>query len=485
MAALVQIPEDACYVGGGWVTPEGATSTGVINPATEQIIAQVAVAPASYANDVMDAAERGFEVWSTTDVETRAQALEALADQIEAHGDQLAKIIGAEVGTPYQVALAGQVHLPVKVLRSYATIAREYPWDVRDAAGSSVVREAAGPVLAITPWNFPVHQIVAKIAPAFAAGCSVVLKPAEITPLNALFLAALCDKIGLPAGVFNVVTGKGSVIGEALLQSHRYEIVSFTGSLPVGRHVGAVAGEAIARATLELGGKSPAIVLEDADLATAVSTTVRNCFVNSGQKCNAPTRLIVPADRLDEAVQIAKQTAESYVIGDPADERTTMGPLVSAEQREIVLGFIEGAKAEGSTVVTGGTYDPSVPGFYLTPAIITNVSRDATIAKEEVFGPVLVVMGHEGEDDAIALANDSEFGLSAEIWSGDPARVANLARKVRSGQVRVNGVRTPELPISPFGGYKRSGLGRELGEIGLDEFVEVKAILGDPQLEKP
>lgn len=478
----VTFPPEALYVGGRWQSPASADRYEVLNPATEEVIGVVPSAPADIAGEAMAAAEQGFDTWSRTDVETRAATLEALADAMELHRLQLGALTSAEIGTPIKDALVGQVDLPVRVLRSYATIAREYAWDVRDAAGSSVVREAAGVVLAITPWNFPVHQIVAKLAPALAAGCSVVLKPAELTPLNALFLAALCEQIGLPPGVFNVVTGKGSVIGEALLQSRGYEVVSFTGSLGVGRHVGAVAGEGIARATLELGGKSPAVVLDDADLATAVTTTVRNCFVNAGQKCNAPTRLIVPRSRVAEAARIAADVAESYVIGDPSDERTTMGPLVSAEQRDIVSGFLEGARAEGATIVTGGDRSRWDRGYFLTPAIVTDVARDATIAREEVFGPVLVVMGHEGEDDAVALANDTEYGLSSEIWSADAARAAALARRIRAGQVRVNGVRTPAVPVSPFGGYKRSGLGRELGEFGLDEFVEVKAILGDPVL---
>ncbi|WP_448255995.1 aldehyde dehydrogenase family protein [Microbacterium aurum] len=479
----VEFPAEALYLDGQWQTPAEAGRFEVINPATEEVVGVVPVASADLAREAIAAAARGFETWSRTDVETRAATLEALADAMERHRLQLGALASAEIGTPIRDALAGQVDLPVRVLRSYAQLAREYPWDVRDAAGSSIVREGAGVVLAITPWNFPVHQIVSKLAPALAAGCSVVLKPAELTPLNALFLAALTEQIGLPPGVFNVVTGKGSVVGEALLQSRGYEVVSFTGSLGVGRHVGAVAGDAIVRATLELGGKSPAVVLEDADLETAVRTTVRNCFVNAGQKCNAPTRLIVPRDRVGEAVELATEVAESYVIGDPSDERTTMGPLVSAEQRDIVTGFIAGARAEGATIATGGDRSRWDRGFFLTPAIVTDVARGSVLAREEVFGPVLAVLGHEGEEDAVALANDTEYGLSSEVWSADPARVAALARRIRAGQVRVNGVRTPALPVSPFGGYKRSGLGRELGELGLDEFVEVKAILGDPVVE--
>ena len=481
--AEISIPSNSLFFNGSWLRPQGAAEFEVRNPADEEVIGVVPVAPAEFATEAIAAAQSGFEVWSATDVETRARTLERLAEALEEHRSQLGELTSAEIGTPLKDALVGQVDLPIRVLRSYAEIARSYPWDVRDEAGSSVVREGAGVVIAITPWNFPVHQIIAKLAPALAAGCSVVLKPAELTPLNALFLAALCESIDLPAGVFNVVTGQGSVVGEALLQSDGYEVVSFTGSLKVGRHVGEVAGSKVARAALELGGKSPAIVFDDADLTKAVETTVRNCFVNAGQKCNAPTRLLVPRSRLDEAVKIAAELAESYVVGAPSDPLTTMGPLASSAQRDVVTGFLDRARSNGARVVTGGSSEQWDRGYFLTPAIVTDVSRDAEIAREEVFGPVLVVMGHDGDEDAITLANDSEYGLSAEVWSGDPVRAATLSRRIKAGQVRVNGVRTPALPVSPFGGYKRSGIGRELGEFGLDEFVEIKAILGDPVLD--
>lgn len=478
--AKIDIPTNSLFVNGTWLRPDASEEFEVVNPATEEVIGVVPVAPAAFASEAIAAAQAGFGVWSETAVEARAMMLERLAQAMEDHRSQLGELTSAEIGTPVRDAVAGQVDLPVRVLRSYAEIARRYPWDTRDEAGSSVVREGSGVVVAITPWNFPVHQIIAKLAPALAAGCSVVLKPAELTPLNALFLAALCESIGLPPGVFNVVTGKGSVVGEALIQSDGYEVVSFTGSLQVGRHVGEVAGSKVARAALELGGKSPAIVLDDADLRTAVQTTVRNCFVNAGQKCNAPTRLLVPNARLGEAVKIAEEVAESYVVGDPSDPATTMGPIASAAQRDVVTGFLDRARNDGARVVTGGETQQWERGYFLTPAIVTDVSRGAEIAREEVFGPVLVIMAHDGEEDAIALANDSDYGLSAEVWSADPGRAAKLARRIKAGQVRVNGVRTPELPVSPFGGYKRSGIGRELGEFGLDEFLEIKAILGDP-----
>src|SRR5690606_16044499 len=295
---------------------------------------------------------------------------------------------------------------------------------------------------------------------------------------NALFLAALCDRIGLPPGVVNVLPGTGAVTGEALVQSRAYDLVSFTGPLTVGRRIGAIAGERIVRATLELGGKSPAVVLDDADLETAVRTTVTNCFTNAGQKCNAPTRLLVPERRRDEAVEIAVAAAESYVLGDPLDESTTMGPLVSQAQRHKVLGYLE---RTAGRVVTGGAADGFDRGFFIRPAVITDVPEDDPAVREEIFGPVLVVLGHHGEDDAVRMANDTEYGLSAEVWSADPQRARRVARRIKAGQVRVNGVRTPRPPVSPFGGYKCSGLGREMGPFALEEFLEIKAILGDPE----
>ncbi|RFA10379.1 aldehyde dehydrogenase [Subtercola boreus] len=478
----ITLPERSVFIDGSFREVDGATAA-VVNPATEETIATVASVGAEIVESVLAAARRGFETWSRTSVSDRADALDRIADAMERHGAELAAIATSEIGMPIRDARAGQVDLPVRVLRSTAAIAREYPWDRRDGAGSSIVREAAGVVLAITPWNFPVHQIITKLAPALAAGCSIILKPAELTPLTALFVAALCDEAGIPRGVVNVVTGRGSVLGEALLQSRGYEVVTFTGSLAVGRHIGAVAGDAIVRATLELGGKSPAIVLADADLQTAVETTVRNCFVNAGQKCNAPTRLLVPRERTDEAAQIAARVAESYVIGDPTKESTTMGPMVSAAQRDIVSGFLGDAAEQGARIVTGGERDRWNRGFFISPAIVSNASRDSRIAVDEVFGPVLTVLGYDGEADAVTLANDSEYGLSAEVWSADPGKASAVARQIRAGQVRINGVRTPALPVSPFGGYKRSGLGRELGVFALDEFVEIKAVLGDPILD--
>lgn len=477
--ATLTVPHDAVFIGGQWETVGGDTIE-VLNPATGEVLGSVPEADAETCARTTAAARKALEDWSARPPSERAAFLDRLADAFEAHGEQLARLASSEIGMPLAESRAVQAALPAKVLRSTADIARRFPWEERDESGSTIVREAVGVVLGITPWNFPVHQIIAKLAPALAAGCTVVLKPAELTPLNAVFVARLCEEVGLPPGVVNLVTGTGAHTGDALVRGGGYDLVSFTGSLKIGRHIGAVAGEQVVRATLELGGKSPAVVLDDADLETAVRTTVKNCFVNAGQKCNAPSRLLVPEDRRAEAVAIATDAAGSYVLGDPLEDGTTMGPLASTMQRDKVLGHLAAARAEGATVHGGEPLDGR--GLFVRPAIVTDVAEDADVVREEVFGPVLVVLGHGGEDDAVRLANDTEYGLSAEVWSGDQARAARVARRIKAGQVRINGVRTPSLPISPFGGYKRSGLGREMGPFALEEFLEVKAILGDPNL---
>lgn len=478
----LELPFDSVYVDGSWSSRDGDVIE-VVEPATEQILGTIRDSNADTVHAALEAARAAWPDWAATPVAQRADWLDRLADAFERHGEQLAVLASREIGMPIAQSRQVQVGLPVRVLRSTADIGREFEWEFRDASGSTIVRDGAGIALAITPWNFPVHQIIAKLAPALVAGCTAVVKPAELTPLNALFVAALCHEIGLPPGVVNVVTGYGATTGETLLQSGGYDVVSFTGSLAVGRHVGAVAGAAIVRSALELGGKSPAVALDDADLETAVRTTVRNCFVNTGQKCNAPSRLIVPEASRAQAVEIAADEASRFVIGDPLSENTTMGPMASDVQRAKVRGYLNGARERGGTILSGTKADAFERGYFIDPAIVTDVSADDPIAREEVFGPALVVLGHHGDDDAVRIANDSEYGLSSEVWSADEQRVARLARRINAGQVRVNGVRTPELPVSPFGGYKRSGLGREMGPLALEDYLEVKAVLGDPELD--
>ncbi|GAB93710.1 putative aldehyde dehydrogenase [Gordonia rhizosphera NBRC 16068] len=469
------VPDNSLFIGGRWIAPTDRETVPVVNPATGATIGSIVDGEQSDVDAAFAAARDALPGWSATSPGNRADLLDSLADTIHDHADELAVLASTEIGMPIAESRAGQAALPEAVLRSTADIARSMKWEYLDASGSTVIREPVGVVLGITPWNFPVHQIVAKLAPALAAGCTIVLKPAELTPLNALFLAGLCATAGIPSGVVNVVTGRGSTTGEKLVRSTDYDLVSFTGSLAVGRHIGSVAGDRVVRATLELGGKSPAVVADDADLEIAVRTTVKNCFTNAGQKCNAPTRLIVPEIDRARATEIAVSAARDYVLGDPLDAATTMGPLASPAQRDKVLGYVAGARSRGATV-SGG--EP-LHGLFVRPAIITDVAEDDPVARDEIFGPVLVILGHRGDADAMRIANDTPYGLSAEVWSSDVVRASNLARQIKAGQIRINGVRTPQPPIAPFGGYKASGLGRELGPFALDEYLEVKAVLGN------
>jgi len=477
VAATDAVRMNSLYIDGRWLSPAGRELMPVINPATEEVIGSIVDADDSDVAAAFAAARRALPEWSARPVGERAAYLDALAGALRDNGERLAVLAASEIGMPLAESRGVQVALPEAVLRSTAQAARDLDWEYRDISESTVLREPVGVVLGITPWNFPVHQLVAKLAPALAAGCTIVLKPAELTPLNALFLAELCDQVGLPAGVVNLVTGRGSTTGEKLVQSRAYDLVSFTGSLAVGRHIGAVAGDRVVRATLELGGKSPAVVMDDADLEAAVRTTVRNCFTNAGQKCNAPTRLIVPETDRSRAMGIATAAAAEYRLGDPLDPGTTMGPMASDVQRDKVLRYVDGARERGATVAGGRRADRPT-GFFVEPAVITDVDEADPVVQEEIFGPVLVILGHQGEADAIRIANDTPYGLSAELWSADPAQTARLVRGIRAGQVRVNGVRSPHPPVAPFGGYKASGLGRELGAFGLEEYLEVKAVLG-------
>jgi aldehyde dehydrogenase (NAD+) len=481
LEALLHFPQRCNYISGQWVPErdEDSPTIPVVNPATEAVIGHVLESSNEQIFEALAAAREAQAMWARTTPAMRASHLEALAFAVQEAREELAALACAEIGMPHRDALMGQVDLPVRVLKSIAKIVLEYPFESRDQSGSTILREGAGVVLGITPWNFPVHQIIAKLGPALAAGCTVVLKPSEVTPLTGLYLAHLCDQAGIPPGVVNVLTGGGSTVGESLIQSLAYDVVSFTGSLAIGRHIGAVAGAGIKRAALELGGKSPALIMLGAPLLEAVSTTVKNCFVNAGQKCNAPTRLLVHESNFAEAVWIAKQTAEAFVLGDPHHDDTTMGPLVSEDQRLKVLGFVQRAVQAGATLVTGGSFAAIEPGFFLQPTILAGVDESSEIVQEEVFGPVLTIQTYQTEAEAIRLANSTKYGLSAEVWASDAAQAMSIARLLRAGQVRINGVRTPQLPIAPFGGYGDSGLGRELGTFGIDEFVEVKSVLGD------
>ncbi len=464
---------EAFFIGGQWVPAPGGHPLVVVDPATEQDLASV---PAGTADDVdaaVAAARVAFEDWATTPPAERAALLSATADALEARKDEVAALISSEMGTPLPFAVAVQVGNPITVLRSYATLLETYSFE-EQVKNSLVVREAIGVVGCITPWNYPLHQVVAKVAAALAAGCTVVLKPSEVAPLSAFVLAEIFEQVGLPAGVFNLVTGLGAVVGEALAAHPDVDMVSFTGSTAAGKRVSELASATVKRVSLELGGKSAFVVLDDADLGKAVKVGLGNAFMNGGQTCTAWTRMLVPASQHDEVVELVRAAAEKYTVGAPDAEGTRIGPLANSNQLTRVRGYIEAALAEGATLVTGGAEPVAETGYYVKPTVFANVAPGSTLEQEEVFGPVLAVIPYTDEDDAVRIANDTQYGLSGGVFSGDQERAVRVARRLRTGMVDVNGGRFN--PLAPFGGYKQSGNGRELGEFGLEEFLEVKSL---------
>jgi len=463
------------YVGGRWVDPEGAGVLEVVNPATEEVMGRIPEGEPGDVERAVAAAREAFDGWAATPPAERASFLAAIADGLEARREEVALLVTREVGTPKAMAWQVQSGLPITVLRSYVELLDGYRFE-EEVGSSLVVRDPAGVVGCITPWNFPLHQVVAKVAPALAAGCTVVVKPSEVAPLTAFLLAEVVDAAGVPPGVFNLVTGTGPVMGEAIAVHPGVDMVSFTGSTRAGTRVAEVAAATVKRVTQELGGKSANVVLDDADLERAVRTGVHNCFFNAGQTCSAWSRLLVPRARQDEAAEIARRTAEErFAPGDP-EGNAKLGPVVSETQRESVRRHIRSGDEEGARRVTGGPEPPAglARGYYVRPTIFADVEPGMTIAREEIFGPVLAILPHDGDDDAVRLANDSEYGLAGAVWSADRERAVAVARRLRTGQVDVNGGRFN--PLAPFGGYKRSGNGRELGRFGLEEYLEVKSL---------
>ncbi len=462
------------YIDGGWQKCAGTKKIDVVSASTEEVIGSIPEGTPEDVNRAVAAAARAFPAWSALPREERAQWLEKLAAALKERTEQIAKTIAMEVGSPMSIATPIQAGLPVNVTSSYANILREAKLE-HEIGNSLVVREAAGVVGAITPWNYPLHQIMAKVAPALAAGCTVVLKPSEIAPLNAMILAEACLAIGLPAGVLNIVTGYGTVVGEAIASHPGVDMVSFTGSVRAGRRVAALAAETIKRVTLELGGKSAFVVLDDAPFEKAIPAGARNAMLNSGQTCSAWTRMLVPRARQQDAIDLATKAVAGLTLGDPLDAATRLGPLISATQRERVEGYILKGKQEGAKVVAGGGRPAAFSkGYYVEPTVFADVKSGMTIAQEEIFGPVLSILPYDSEDDAVQIANDTIYGLAGGVWSGDQDRAMRVARRMRTGQVDVNGGRYNAL--APFGGYKQSGVGRELGMYGLEEYLQVKSI---------
>ncbi|MCW2615888.1 MAG: Aldehyde Dehydrogenase, partial [Frankiales bacterium] len=395
--------------------------------------------------------------------------------ELQERQEELAGLISQELGSPIKFSMMVQTGLPIMDFASMEHLVGELPWEQR-IGNSLVVREPIGVVGAITPWNYPLHQVVAKVAAALAAGCTVVLKPSEVAPLSAFALAEVFEQVGLPAGVFNLVTGLGPVVGEAIAEHPDVDMVSFTGSTAAGKRVMAVAAGTVKKVALELGGKSAFVVLDDADLGKAVKIGLANCFINAGQTCTAWTQMLVPAARYDEAISLIEDAAAKYPVGAPTDDGTRIGPLANANQYKKVVGFIEQAVADGATVVVGGPERPEGldKGYYVRPTVLGGVVPGSRVEQEEVFGPVLAVIPYDSEDDAVAIANGTPYGLSGGVFSGDQDRAVAVARRMRTGMVDVNGGRFN--PLAPFGGYKQSGNGRELGEYGLEEFLEVKSL---------
>jgi aldehyde dehydrogenase (NAD+) len=473
--ATEALVRDKLFVGGQWIDPAGDERIDVVNPATEEVIGRIPAGTPEDVDRAATAARTAFETWSQTTPGERAAVLGAIGAGLDERGDEIAALVATELGMPIRQARMIQCGLPTTSFASMPELMEHVQWEL-EIGNSLIVREPVGVVGAITPWNYPLHQIALKVAPALAAGCTVVLKPSEVVPLNAFVLAEVVEAVGLPPGVFNLVTGTGPEVGEAIVRHPEVDMISFTGSPQAGSRVSELAAEHVKPVVLELGGKSPNVILEDAELEKAVSDGVAKCFLNSGQTCSALTRMIVPREQLAEAEQIAQAKAAKYSLGDPLEETTRLGPLVSDTQLERVRGYIEKGLEEGARLVTGGAEPPEEPGqgYFVKPTIFSDVTPEMTIAREEIFGPVLVIMPHDGEEDAVRIANDTEYGLAAGVWSGDEERAKNVARRIRSGQIEINGAAFN--PMAPFGGFKLSGHGREGGPFGIEEFLTAKAL---------
>lgn len=466
---------DKLFIDGQWCIPAGEGQIDVESASTQQVIARIPEGTRPDADQAVKAARSAFGTWSTTSPNDRAQYLDRIQRLLKDRSDEIGNIIAQEVGMPVGQAIKIQAGSPRFTFSACAKLLPEFKWE-EQVGNSKILREPVGVVVAITPWNYPLHQIAAKVAPALAAGCTIVLKPSEIAPLNAFIFAEIVEAAGLPAGVFNLVTGYGPDVGEALVTHPDTDMVSFTGSTRAGKRVAALAAEGVKRVTLELGGKSAAIVLPDAELSRAIKTTIGACFINAGQTCSAHTRLLVHESQYEQAAELARTEAEKYTAGDPFKDGTRLGPVISEKQREQVRRYIGIAIEEGAELLTGGAETPDGldTGYYVKPTVFGRVAPDSTIAQEEIFGPVLSILTYKNTDEAIQIANNTPYGLAGAVWSGNQDEALRVARQLRTGQVDINGGDFNML--APFGGYKQSGYGRELGKYGIEEFLELKAI---------
>jgi aldehyde dehydrogenase (NAD+) len=466
---------DVIYINGEWVPSTGQGSLPVFDSATEERIGSTPDGTAEDVDLAARAAAAAFDAWSQSSIDSRARILNAIADGIDRRRDEITTVITREVGQPFQAALTSQTALGVADLRSMAEVLPQVQWEER-IGSALVVREPVGVVGAITPWNAPLHQICIKVGAAIAAGCTVVLKPSEVAPFSAFILTEIIDDF-LPKGVFNLVSGTGPVVGEAIAVHPLIDMVSLTGSVRAGTRVMELASPTVKRVALELGGKSPNVILPDGDFERAVADGIEDLFRNSGQVCAGLSRMIVPRAELGRVERLAAAKAESYALGDPFDAATTLGPVASETQRDRIREYIRAGLAEGAKLVTGG---PEAPegldrGYYIRPTVFSDVRNDMTIAREEIFGPVLTILPYDSEEEAVAMANDSLYGLAGSVWSADEEHARRIARRLRVGRVRVNGA--PLNRLAPHGGYKQSGIGREWGRYGLEEFLEVKSML--------
>jgi len=466
------------YIGGDWVTSAGADTIEVVNPATEEPIGTIAAGTATDVDRAVLAARAAFDDYAATTREERIELLTRIIETYERRMPDIADTVRQEIGAPAALALRAHAAGGLANFANTLEVLRSFAFEQR-IGSTTVVYEPVGVCSFITPWNWPLNQITAKVAPALAAGCTMVLKPSEVAPLNGLVFAEILDEAGLPAGVFNLVNGDGPTVGAALSSHPEVDMVSFTGSTRAGIEVATNAAPTVKRVTQELGGKSASILLKDADFEQAIARDVTRMFMNSGQSCNATSRMLVPADRMDDAIAIARAVAEQVTVGDPEADGVDVGPVVSQTQFDRVQGYLHKGVEEGATVVAGGPGRPDGldTGYYVKPTIFANVTNDMAIAREEIFGPVLTLIAYRDEDDAVRIANDSPYGLGGAVSSKDTEHARLVARRIRTGMVHLNG--TPVDRHAPFGGYKQSGNGREFGTEGLREFLEAKSIFGD------
>lgn len=466
------------YINGNWVNPvKKIDSFDVLNPANEKVIGQVSLGTPHDIDSAVIAARNAFNFFSQTSVEDRLTLLERIIEVYESRYDEVAETISLEMGAPISLSKNAQAKSGLTHFRQSIEVLHNFRWEER--SGSTLIRkEPVGVVGMITPWNWPINQISCKVAPALAAGCTMILKPTEIAPLNAMLFAEIMHEANVPAGVFNLVNGDGPTVGEAMSSHPDIDMISFTGSTRAGIAVAKGAADTVKRVAQELGGKSPNIILEDSDFESAIKRSTEHCFNNSGQSCNAPTRMLVPENKHNEAKEIAKQTAELTKVGDPFDDNTTIGPVVSAVQYNKVQDLIKKGIEEGAELVVGGLGKPEglTTGYYVKPTVFAGVSNDMAIAREEIFGPVLSILPYKNEEEAIEIANDTDYGLYGYVFSNNAERAKLVANRIRAGSVSINGAGAD--PSTPFGGYKQSGNGRERGPFGFDEFLEVKAVLG-------